>query len=461
MNFLLSKNPYRMGRLSGLLFCLLSILPGGLRAAIEIPYAEMLFPEVAGLLEAAEESSQEIERQRLLLEERGSEVEVAKGLGRPRVDLFLRALGTYETRDDIDDVTRATLTGNISASQPLYRWGQVRLQKEIAGTRVEAEMASATSSVESVYRDIRRSYLRWLLAEEQSAILEKSIQLTEKYVEARRKLTEAGRVAEQQVLEMEARLLENREQLSYFSRQKEDLKRELARLTGRPDLAGAMQGGDLAGIRPVSLRKLDDLEAMFAKDEFELRIPERDRFAAYAEAEEHQADLLRTYQRPLLDFVAGVFSDQLDSINQEDSVTRVQAFAGLQVTWNIFDGWQNQARQIGAIARKRRWALESQWAETRARQQLRSTIGAVRLNVLQIEARTKRSELLERRVELLREQASKNLVSGIDLMDGEIDYQSVLQRLREAQVDYLLNMMDLGRHMEVDPGPQFELESTR
>ena len=85
------------------------------------------------------------------------------------------------------------------------------------------------------------------------------------------------------------------------------------------------------------------------------------------------------------------------------------------------------------------------------RQAIEPLLANLRLNLKQIEARDKRETLLQRRVTLLRQQVEQNLVSGVELMEGEIDYLEVRRRLMEARVNYLMNLMELAVLLDEDP----------
>lgn len=179
--------------------------------------------------------------------------------------------------------------------------------------------------------------------------------------------------------------------------------------------------------------------------------PLTERWNILEQIEDEQLAILDKRHWPNFDLVAGVFTDQLDSINQQDYVFRVQYYAGLQIRWNIFDGWQTDGYKRGALARKRTYAMLRDQAGTDNRQAIETLLANLRLNLKQIEARDKRETLLERRVTLLRQQVEQNLVSGVELMEGEIDYLEVRRRLMEARVNYLMNLMELAVLLDEDP----------
>lgn len=422
---------------------------GGLGVA----YVEGVYPEVGRLMELAVGGGVVLEREGLYVREREADLEVVRRQWRPRVDMYARVLGTYETREDLDeDLTRGTVTGNVTATKPLYRWGELKRRERIAALQLEGQGLSYAERAQGVFREIRRTYLQWLLMREQGAILEESIALTERFVSAQRQLQEIGRVAERDVLEMEARLSENRERQVYIARRLQDIAAQLARLTGVEGVIDGLEGGSLAQIEPMDIEAFEAMRAaLLGEATLRVGLPEIERWDLMIESEAEQLGILERAHYPKLDLVAGLYTDRLDGVNQQDSVIRLQFYAGVQVTWNIFDGWQTAAREVGVLARKRRYALERDETELEARRRLEAALLEVELNLKQIESRGRRVTLLGRRVALLREQVERNTVAGTELIEAEIEYQEVLQRLRESQVNYMNNIMEVARYVEADP----------
>jgi len=54
-------------------------------------------------------------------------------------------------------------------------------------------------------------------------------------------------------------------------------------------------------------------------------------------------------------------------------------------------------------------------------------------------------------LELLREYVQDGRITGSELLEGEIDYLDVRQRLMEARVTYLLNLMQIALLVDTDP----------
>jgi outer membrane protein TolC len=448
--------PKLVTRSTGLrgLACLLAVFPSILAAAApEIRFAEEYFPGLQELIERAALEATELQLGYLRLEERAGDLDVVTAQRRPNARLYGRVIGTYEMRDDIPDEFRGDLTGNLMITQPLYQWGNLKRRQAIAERRLDAEEAELSRIGAEQFMALRRAYLQWLLMVEEQAILEQSIPLSESFVDARRQLVEAGRSSEQDVLEMEARLLENKERLGRVEKAIRDLRIRLEAFTGEAVDFGTLEPPSLSVIEPMPEEALARLRREVRG--MSLSGPLVRRWEILESIEAEQLDILDKHNWPQFDLVAGIFSDRLDAVNQDDSVLRMRYFAGVQVTWNIFDSWQAEGRKRGTLARKRAFALREEASRNDLARRAESLLADIELNLKQIEARGIRETLLERRVNLLREQAQRERVTGVDLIEGEIDYLEIRRRLMEARVDYLVNVMEIGILLDRDPAAKY------
>lgn len=423
-----------------------------------ILFAEDLFPELQSLMELAADGSTKLRIEEMRVEERQAHLEVVEGRQRPQVYLNARLLGNYETREDIDNAFRGDVDANLTVSKPLFQWGNLEREAQVAEDRVTLQTLDLDHAGERQFMDLRRHYLRWLLMRERRFILGQSISLSEEFVTARRQLLEAGESSEQEVLEMEARLLENRESLAWVERTLLELERNMAALVGPGFRIAAGEDASLERIQPISGIELEELARLFGEGR-EILSPFEERFELLESIEDKQLESLDKRNWPMVDLIAGILSDRLDAVNQDDTVFRVRYYAGFHVRWNIFDGWQNDGLKRSVLARKRTFAYQKEQAEEDTRRRAQTLLADLALNLKQIEAREKRETLLERRLILLREQAQRNQVTGVERIEGEIDYLEVRQRLMEARVQYLVNLMELGLLLGMDPARPYYTSS--
>jgi outer membrane protein TolC len=416
----------------------------------DLPFAESLFPELRPYLEAVVEQGEGATLGGLTVEERSGDADVARSQRGPSVRFFGRFTGSYEMREDIDNVTRADVASNLTVTQPLYRWGNLKRQVEIADKQVDlAELNQERSVTRDLY-EARQAYLYLLLNRERVAVLQQSIRLSQGFVDTRKKLADTGQFSEQDVLEMEARLLENQERLAWAQKRLLDQQQALERLTGRPvdvdtlseslDVISPLAEADWMRLRAAIGREVE-VSGGFDTRQWEMM----------ESIEDERLAILDKRNWPEFDLVAGAYSDRLDAVYAQDSIFRLRSFAGLQVSWNIFDNWQTQGYARSALARKRAYAERKAQSTEADERRLTALLADIDLNRAQIEARGKREVLLTRRLELLREYVQDGRITGSELLEGEIDYLDVRQRLMEARVTYLLNLMQIALLVDTDP----------
>jgi outer membrane protein TolC len=423
----------------------------GLFAESQIRFAEELFPELNELIARAAMDAPEMRLMELRMEERAGDLDVTIAQNRAILRLNARVLGNYELREDVDNGLGGELNGGMAVIQPLYQWGNLKRRETVARQRLELEGVDFENNGARQFMELRGAYLQWLLMRERQQIIRQSIELSESFVKARRQLVEVGQSSEQEVLEMEARLLENREALAWVEKSIITHESTLSRLTGLSFSEGELDGGSLSVIQPMSSEAFAELQQSVSASIPDVEDPFQARWELLERIEDEQLAILDKRNWPSFDLVGGVYTDQLDSINQQDSVARVRFYAGLQINWNIFDSWQTDGYKRSTLARKRAYALRHDEATNDVARRIESLLAELQLNLKQIEARGKRESLLDRRISLLREQAERNLITGVDRIEGEIDYLEVRQRLMEARVNYLMNLMELGVLLDMDP----------
>lgn len=425
-------------------------ISGGVDVDDGAAFPEEVFPELIPYLQAVLEQGQGYRLGSLTVEERAGDLDVARSQRGPSVRFFGRFLGSYEVREDIDNVARGDVVSNVTVSQPLYRWGNLKRQESIAGQQVELAELDRERRVARELVEVRQAYLGLLLHVEQAAILERSIQLSGQFVEARRQLVEVGQFSEQDVLEMEARLLENRERLEWTKKRLLEQQQVLERLTGLP-VRPEILAGKLEQITPMSAEAFAAWRETLKGGPGPASGFEARQWETMEAIESERLAILGKRHWPEFDFVAGAYSDRLEAVYADDSIFRVRGFAGLQVNWNIFDSWQTKGYQRSSLARQRAYALRRDLSEAEDERRLEALLSDLQLSLAQMEAREKREALLGRRLELLRQYAEENRVTGSERLEGEIDSLEVRQRLLEARVSYLMNRMQLALLLDTDP----------
>lgn len=441
---------------------LLAVLAGSLFAEskeLSIVYPEDIFPALRPLLEAASKQSPELRARRATVDERVGQSISQNASGNSSIYMNARILTGYERRFDISGDSNnsnvkesggvSTVDGSIWWSKPIFAWGNIERYAEMGTLRVEAAELEYSEAVRVQLNEVRASFLEWQLAEQQLGILEENVAQAEGIVAAQKQLQEAGRVSEQQVLELEAQLLEAEESRAYQLQQKLYHRDRLALLVGDKAMV------DAVGVLPfpeAGFETVSSSSSWFGiLESGEASRPAIEREQRYLEVDSTQADVMQRTQRPTVDLVAGVISGQVDTGQIEDVTIRLTGYVGLQVRWNIFDGNRSRGEQMAALARKRAREARLDAAIARVRDEGVRLVSDLSFFQTQIEARTRRAQLLARRIELAENPDAEDRISAKDQLDLRLNYLRAEQRIAAAKAGYLMTMAKLAALVFEDP----------
>lgn len=425
-----------------------------------ILYPEEIFPELRPLLESAAKNAPELRARAATVEERAGQAIVQASQRNSTLRLNSRVLGGYEYRfgSDIDNDSSngtqtgrslATIDGSLWWEKPIFAWGNLERYARIGELGVEAAKLDFAESTRVHLNEVRATFLRWQVATQQLQLLEENVVVAQQIVDAQRQLFKSGRTSEQRVLELEARLLETEESRALFIREQQYFRNRLGVLVGNDALVDTVSQVVTPQFVLPEGAALADWSSRLGSSISSRPALERER--RYAQIDATQAEVVARNQRPTLDLVAGLVSDRLDSAESDVSDFRVISYVGLQLRWNIFDGRRSEGEQIAALARKRSREANLVAAEARVMDEGARLAANLRYQLAQSESRTRRAELLERRLELASNPGGEDRISPLDQLELRLEYLSAEQRVLESKADYLMTMTQLAALVFVDP----------
>jgi outer membrane protein TolC len=441
-------------------------LAGTLGAAMELEvlYPEEVFPALRPLLVAAAEQAPELRARLITVEEREGQAMVREAERHSRLFLHGRVMGGYESRlnffDDnpsdgdesgfsVSGRPVATVDASLWWSKPIFAWGNLERYALLGELGVDAARLDYAEAVRVHLNEVRATYLRWQMAEQQLRLFGESVGLASQIVEAQRRLFAAGRVSEQSLLELEARLLEAEESRALFERERQYFRDRLGVLVGDEV---AMTAVAVEEIPAFVLPEEAPTEAWRAA----LRAagadaPGLERERRFAEIDAQWAETVRHNQRPTVDLVAGVVTNRLDTADIDRNTMRLVGYVGLQVRWNIFDGRRSEGERLAALARKRSREARLEAAEARLIDEGARLAADLRYQRAQTEAREQRARLLARRLELAVNPNAEDRISALALLDLRLELLRAEQRIVEAKANYLMTMTQLAALVFRDP----------
>lgn len=384
---------------ASLLAASLTVFALPLTAAAPISYPESSLPELARILETVPGKAPELIARSLEQEESTARLKQARAAYYPRLDLngnFGYRLSTYDNNQPDDDTFGATY--NATIRRPLYHWGAIEARIRQARLDYKNESILSTLALRRIQRSIRADYLSLLV--NQTALRNAKLrrQVNEERANVLRTNASSGAVS---ALESSRTQLNLREALMDIEQLEADQARILA--TYRRNLGW---DAPLALDTPVPSPSIADILIWID----ETRASQNSDWLARNGETLHRTNLVErekaeririvSNQRPLFNFSASAGQGQSNTSTQ-NNVNTFSYFAGIDVSWNIFDGFETRQRKMESKLRQRR--LENDLA------QFQSELRAQATNTLtQLAFQSRRLDLEQQRFNLSRESFSSS-----------------------------------------------------
>jgi outer membrane protein TolC len=363
--------------------------------ASPIQYPEANLPELENLLEKARENAPALVAQGFAQQESTARLEAAKGAYYPRLDLGgnFGVTRTSYIDGNYPDEESFGVAFNARITRPLYHWGAIEATISQARLDFNNEGLQRVLMLRAIKRSLRADYLTLLLNQTTLDTLRMRRQNAEDALGRIKMDHDQGTVSavdtEQANVALSQSLIDIEQVEAEQQRIVADYKRNL--------------GWDAPLALPETV-PLPDAAAVLAWVE-QVRSQGQDAWIAdNAEVQRRQnlvlrekAELVRVVagQRPLFNLAASAGQGQQNT-SAANNVGARTLFIGIDMSWNIFDGFATAARKRETLLKQRQ--LERQLADYRAELQAQSA------NVInQISFIARQLQLDERRAVLARQ----------------------------------------------------------
>lgn len=408
--------------------------PARLAAAVPVAYPESQLPELAAILAAVPAKAPDLILKSIEQEESVARLNQAKSGYYPRLDLkanFGYQKNIYEgSQPDTDDFG---LGYSAILRRPLFHWGAIEARIKQARLDFSNEGLARELTLRSINRGIRADYLALLV--NQSALRQAKLrreQLSEQGKSLRANLA-AGLLGttetEQNDLALASSLLDIEQLETEQARIAASYRRTIgwdAPLALDSVLPPAATADILAWIETTRRAHGEDWIPVHAGVLSRRNLIER---------EKQEFTRITAQQRPLLNLAASAGQGQSNTAAR-DNVGTFTYFAGLDVSWNIFDGFETRHRRIESNLRRRR-------AETELNS-FQATLAAEAAKLLDtLSLQTRRLDLEQRRLVLAR---SAFTSQQRDFEQGRLAAQAYREKqltLQDAELTALRNHASL------------------
>ncbi|MEM0964838.1 MAG: TolC family protein [Verrucomicrobiota bacterium] len=319
----------------------------------DLPLPEDYYPGLRMILEQAGRRAPELVRVGLDREMAQERLRIARSRYYPSLGIGGNLGYRFVQRSGEDN--DGSLSGSVSVgvNRPLYFWGAVTAGIEKGEIDFENSLLFSKEEFQTTVQLLRNEYLILILNEMQLRNLRLERTNLETSLARRESDYRAGRLSEEEYLtyliELDRSLIEIEEL--------EDERNET--LTTFQRISGVNEAPQIpAGIAPINLDALeaeirgDELDPMWVENTFNVQLNRNS-----MEKMDLDATIIKAQQRPNISFSASVSQAPVNTATEND-VDTIRWFAGLSVSWNVFDGFATQASRRINLLQKRH--LESQ-----------------------------------------------------------------------------------------------------
>lgn len=405
---------------------------------------EAVYPELEKILEASVGDSWRMIEETLRVEEARAEAEVY-GSGRyPSLRGTFRYTGRLEDRSDFESVRsfyqpQAALT----ARQPLYHWGALEANDRIGRIRLAMVEENRAEAYRMLVLQVRSAFLALTVQREAIALATREVELARLEHALAAEQFARGEIAVEEEADKELAAAEGALRLERLHRDHARAVEELSRLAGI-DLTDGLEGL-FSAVAPESepVEAIDWIGGGGYKPWLEVS-----RGRLLLAREELQAERVRDY--PKFDLIAGVAQDQV-AVFDRDDINRTVIFGGVELSWNLFDGFESRGRESAALARRRREARRHERELREWRADMVELTEAMNLADRAWALARERSELGRRLLLQQEEDHAEGLLSEIELAAARVVAGEKELAAARARADALMAVAEWLSEAGMDP----------
>jgi len=319
----------------------------------DLPLPEDYYPGLRQILEKAGQQAPALVRVGIDREIAQERLRIARSRYYPSLGLGGNLGYRFVQRTGEENDSSASGSLSVGLNRPLFFWGAIEAGIDQGEIDFESTLLETKESFQNTVQLLRDQYLELILNEMQLRNLRLRRTNLETSLASRESDYRAGRLSEEEYLSY---LIELDNSLIGIE-ELEDERNEV--LSSFRRVSGVQESFTIpSGVAPINLDALEaeltgnDLDANWVEDTFNIQLNRNT-----MEKVELDSTIIKSRQRPNVSFSASVSQAPVNTSTAND-VDTVRWFAGLSVSWNVFDGFATQASRRINLLQKRR--LESQ-----------------------------------------------------------------------------------------------------
>ena len=433
----------------------LPLLAGGVWAATpvtnELLLPEKIYPQLDVILRQALQQSPQMVNKALDLEIAENNRIAARSNLLPNVGASYTYSQASDDRADLNGrVSVAKIYYNVSVTQPLFHWGERRNLARIGEIQQKIAQGNQREAYRLLAQEIRSEYLQLIVRKiylARSRMGNKFNQDTLRAGEdryAKKSISEAE-IFTVRVNADRAQIEEERGVYEY-----ESAKQAFVRVTGLAQLDENAIPDEIVELR-YSPAAFDQLLAGF--------LAQKDpgtnaavNMRSQIEIEDLNYRNARTRLRPKFNFLAGTSQDEQSySLNVAQKYRVNSIFAGVGMSWSIFDGFSAQAATRNALAHRRQLENDYRVLTDRLARDAQAQIKQVNFSARLMSISDRVLVATNGAFQVKKGEFARGALSENDITQANLAYYEALIAAENARIDYLLKVGEFLGTVAEDP----------
>jgi outer membrane protein TolC len=329
------------------------MLVGVAKDALETP--ESHFPDLAKIVKALPTTSPQVLEHDLVLEEYRAKARSVSSIKGTKVGIAVSGYSIYEDRPNADYDQRWKAFSRLNFSKPLYHWGALEDDIEIAKIMSQNSSGEASIFQRNAISRTRSSYLHLVASSLRKKLAQERLKLATKLFESSKEKKRLGMIDEIVVQDLENQLLSSQME---FREIEINLNYELSSFV---EFTGYTE--------PINLDASDQFFNFCLTHQFSSSEPvliqsstsaESEKLDNLIKIEELKIGIAEKSLLPKFNLSGAYFQDQVDLADSSQPLDRNNILVGLEANWEIWDSHKSKSDKDAAIARKKKLELAKQ-----------------------------------------------------------------------------------------------------
>lgn len=342
-------------------------------------------------------------------------------------------LSVLNNPDDIENFTTS-----FQIQQPILNFDAF-FGKAAASAGVKASQAGAKRTEQAIFLQVRKTYYGLILANENVKAIKEAIRSAEAHRNNARSAHEQGLINQADYLGAEVRLAELTEQGITTENQAANASDMLKLVIGLDTPEVILPTDSFSNGQPGTLAIKSGESVENRQDLIALKFQQKAASRALA--------MQRSSFLPRLNGFGSIEWNATEAFKKDASSWAV----GLQLQWNIFQGFGNWGRSKQAAAEKRQTEIKYEEAEATAKWEIRKAQRALQSANKRIQVAQTAVTQAQESLHIVETRFEQGLEKTADLLDKEVMLTNAKLRLLKARFDLIISKSELQFALGNDP----------